>query len=354
MFDESDLLRFIEGECSPEDAAAIQAWIAADPRRGELLDELRALWRLTGDATRRWDVTGARERLLRARAGPWHERRGLSRPVAGDEPPRRASASPSWEWMRPWRAVPRPARIAAAVALLIAGAALWHLRSPVAPAPFRGYATPRGQRLALSFPDGSRVLLGVDSRLRVPHDYGVRARAVELEGEAYFTVRRDSARPFFVRTAHGTAEVLGTEFDVRAYPEEASLQVVVAAGGVALRGPKGGGSVPLTLGPRDRGVIDARGGATLTPNVSLDVHLAWTRGMLAFDEAPLASVLAQLERWYDLEFHGEDRSLEEERITISFTTESVDEALTALARVLNVRFTRVHRLVQLVPLDSRQ
>src|SRR5438094_1557532 len=67
MIEESDLLRLVEGDCSPTEAAAIQAWIAADPARGELLDELRAVWRLTGDLARPWDVGAARGRLLRAR-----------------------------------------------------------------------------------------------------------------------------------------------------------------------------------------------------------------------------------------------------------------------------------------------
>ena len=65
MFEDSDLLRLVEGECSPEEARAIQAWIAADPARGELLDQLRAVWRLTGATSRPWDLAGARDRLLR-------------------------------------------------------------------------------------------------------------------------------------------------------------------------------------------------------------------------------------------------------------------------------------------------
>lgn len=64
---ESDLLRFVEGDCSPDEAAAVQAWIVADPRRGELLDELRVVWRLTGSTTRSWAVAETRFRLLRTR-----------------------------------------------------------------------------------------------------------------------------------------------------------------------------------------------------------------------------------------------------------------------------------------------
>ena len=339
MIDESDLLRFIEGECTPEEAIAIQRWLSADPRRAELLEELRAVWRLTGDATRDWKVPEARRRLLEARnhtSGP----RGLEL-VPGS---RKYAATPSWS--AAW-----PLRIAVAIGLAVAGAAFWALHTREAPS--REYATAAGQRSELTLSDGSRVVLGVATRLRVPGDYGARERAVELEGEAYFIVRHDARRPFMVRTRHGTTEDLGTEFDVRAYPEEAELRVVVAAGSVAIRPAGGTGAVALTLRPRDLALIDARGEATVTTGVTLENHIAWIRGRLVFDDAPLRAVVAQLERWYDLDMQA-DPALDDERLTISFTTESPDEALAALAKVLNVRVTRAGRSVRLVSVSSRQ
>jgi ferric-dicitrate binding protein FerR (iron transport regulator) len=351
MIKQSDLLRLIEGECSAEEAAAIQAWVAADPRRGEVLDQLKAVWRVSGVGTRDWGFEEARDRLLEARdrstrePGPFPVRsRAVSAPPPG-APARRAL--PARRWVALWPA-------AAAAALVLAGTVVWRLRTPAATA--REYATARGQRAELSFSDGTRVLLGVDSRLRVSRDYGVRERAVELEGQAYFVVRHDSGRPFRVHTRRGTTEDLGTAFDVRAYREEPYLQVVVAAGHVALRGARGGAtdSVALTLKPRDRAVIDARGNATTMAGVSLQQYLAWTRGALVFNDAPLASVLTQLGRWYDLDIEPGDRSLDDERLTISFTTQSADEALTALAKVLDARVTRVERLVRLTSGHPRQ
>ncbi len=346
MIEYSDLLRLVEGECSPEEAAAIQAWVAADPARGELLDQVRALWRLTGDPSRPWDLAGARDRLLRVRGRHAAQRSGgLPARSRATGFLRMARAGPLPVWRRVWVASPWVLRIAVTLVLVIAGWAAWQRGAP--PVPAREYVTAPGQRLAVSFSDGSRVLLGVASRLRVPRDYGVRTRAVELEGEAYFVVRHDPAHPFLVRTAHGTTEDLGTEFDVRAYREERSLQVIVAAGRVALRRTEGADS--LLLRPRDRGVIDAGGTVTIISGVSLKHYLAWIRGTLQFDDAPLGGVLAQLERWYDLEIQTTDRSLERERLTISFTTASPDEALSALARVLGVRFTRDDRVVRLIP-----
>src|SRR5256886_16756487 len=69
-------------------------------------------------------------------------------------------------------------------------------------------------------PESSRVLLSGGPRLREPRDFGLRARAVELDGEAYFVVRHNPRRRFLVRTRQGVTEDLGTSFDVRARSEE--------------------------------------------------------------------------------------------------------------------------------------
>jgi transmembrane sensor len=336
--EQSDLLRFVEGDCSPDEAVAIQAWIAADPQRGELLDEIRAVWRLTGSATRPWVVAEARIRLLRSRGR--HAAQGSAGFSARPRPLRRAG--PRFGMVR----------IAAAITCVVAGTLVWRLRPRVAP--FREYATQPGQRLQLDLPDSSRVLLSVGTRLRVPRDFGVSARAVELDGEAYFVVRHDPRRPFLVRTRRGVTEDLGTSFDVRAYPEDDYLQVVVAAGQVALRaGRGGGGDSLLSLRSRDRGVLDARGVLRATSGVSLGDYLGWTRGTLVFHDAPLDEVVTQLERWYDVDIAVSGVTGSDERLTIAFATRSVDEALAMLAQVVDARWTRSGRTARLTPSRRR-
>jgi len=243
-----------------------------------------------------------------------------------------------------------PAIAAAAIAVLVVGSLRVFFNRPVG-AP-HAYATARGQLSSLTLPDGSRVLLGADTRLRVPRDYGVSSRTVDLEGEAYFAVEYDAKRPFIVRTEHGSTQDLGTEFAVRAYRQDA-VEVVVAEGRVALRGVKRADSVLVTLHPRERAVLDSSGGAMVTRDVPLANYLAWTRGALMFDDVPLAHVIAQLERWYDLEIEV-DEALADERVTISFMAKSADEAVKALAQVLDVRATRAGRLVRFMPVHARQ
>ena len=160
MIEDSDLLRLVEGECSPEEARAIQAWIAADPARGELLDQVRAVWRLTGETSRPWDLAGARDRLLRVSGRHAAQR-------SGGFPARSQAtgimnivrAGPLPVSGRAWVASPWVLRIAVTLVLVIAGRAAWQRRAPAVPA--RDYVTAPGQRLAVWFSDGSRVLLGV-------------------------------------------------------------------------------------------------------------------------------------------------------------------------------------------------
>jgi ferric-dicitrate binding protein FerR (iron transport regulator) len=186
----------------------------------------------------------------------------------------------------------------------------------------------------------------VGTRLRVPREFGVRDRVVELDGEAYFVVRHDPHRPFLVRTRRGVTEDLGTSFDVRAYPGDNYLQVVVAAGRVALRARD---SV-LSLRSRERGVLDAHGVLRATSGVSLGDYLAWTRGTLVFHDAPLGEVVAQLGRWYAVDIDVSGAVAAGGRLTISFATRSVDEALATLAQVVDARWTRSGRMVRLTPL----
>src|SRR2546430_14443728 len=125
MIKQSDLLRLIEGECSPEEAAAIQAWVAGDARRGELLDELRAVWRVSGEGTRDWGLAEARERLLDAR----------NRAARGPGPfPERSRALSTRGAAAPRAGAPRPPSgpVGRTGPLTLAGAGVRRLRAPAA------------------------------------------------------------------------------------------------------------------------------------------------------------------------------------------------------------------------------
>jgi transmembrane sensor len=232
-------------------------------------------------------------------------------------------------------------------------------KAAVTAAPAREVVTRRGERAAFNLVDGSRVILGAESRLSIPAAYNRpgTARELHLEGQGYFTVVHDSLRPFRVNTTLGVAEDLGTEFVVSTYPEARGMRVVVASGRVALRQAKGGrapsaDSLPLvTLSPGDLARLDSTGTATVR-RVDPASYVAWTEGRLVFNGAPLSDVIPQLARWYDLDIRLADSSLWARRLTASFRDQSVSQVLDLMALSLALKVERNGRIITLRPSSS--
>jgi ferric-dicitrate binding protein FerR (iron transport regulator) len=225
-----------------------------------------------------------------------------------------------------------PGAIAAVVAVTIT---LWlfgplesGLQEASPPRP-ETFVTQKGQRTSLRLPDGSQVRLNVDSRLTVPPSFGEENRVVRLEGEAFFEVRDDSTRPFIVRTEGAVTRVVGTAFDVGAYPEEDEIKVAVAEGRVSLHAeqpaaPQEPADEKDATAPEEadrsadrQNVVLAKNQVSLIPRSGepivrrekdLSEHLAWMDGQLAFEDAPFEEVARRLERWYDLEIAVEEGS----------------------------------------------
>src|SRR3989454_8202263 len=267
------LARYLDGTASPEGHAAVEAWIRTDPARQAVVATLQAAW--DADARRLgapYDVDAAWRRFESGYGGPKRSGR--------------------------WNLA-----IAAAVvaAVMAAGAAWWLGRDArsVAQAPAtREYATPRGRRAVLRLLDGTEITLNADSKLRAPVTFAVGHRDVYLEGEAYFSVVHDAARPFIVHTAGGAVRDIGTRFGVHAYGDAARERVAVVEGAVALAGTS----------PR-AGQVATRlrtGAGRVLPGAKVPDEAAWTRGPLVFATGPLGGAAEALTRWYDPDVRAPD------------------------------------------------
>lgn len=165
---------------------------------------------------------------------------------------------------------------------------------------------PRGGEYLLVLSDGTKVWLNADSELKYPVVFGKKRREVTIVGEAYLEVVRDTTRPFVVRTAMGSVEVLGTKFNVQAYRGEQRLVTTLVEGAVACRQFKGDRSVVLK--PDQQVVIDATGiGEVRT--VKTGIYTGWKNGMFVFENERLEDILNQLSRWYDIEVFYSDMQL---------------------------------------------
>lgn len=323
------LARYVAGQSSPAEAVEVERWIGLDPDRRQAVRDMQAIWANAEVAPSGWDVAAAWREL-----SPRLDRAVVTPPV------RRRPLRFTLAWSL---------GAAAAVALLVGLGLLSRFglpSRPGAPVAMRQYVTARGQRAAFGLKDGSRVVLSVASRLRVPADYGKRERNLYLEGEGYFEVRHDPARRFAVHTANTVTEDVGTRFGVRSYEGDATVQVVVAEGRVAVR--------PQAAAPGSAGALvtqgqlasaTAGGAVAVRERVDVDRYLGWTEGRLSFDNTPLGDALPQLGRWYDLDLRLGDASLGARPLTATFKDQTTTQVLDLVAQALDLRLKREGRTV---------
>lgn len=167
--------------------------------------------------------------------------------------------------------------------------------------------TDKGQRTIITLEDGTKVWLNAESRLVYPKSFTNHTqREVFLEGEGFFDVARDTAKPFLVHTDGVVIKVLGTSFNVKSYADDNFIQTTLVEGKVTLASI--GESVrELTLAPNQMAVFDKTTRKLLVddkPNT--DAHVGWTDGKLVFEDQPLSEIIVALERWYNVKFIVED------------------------------------------------
>jgi transmembrane sensor len=326
--------RYVAGDAHPEEIERVRRWLGADPSRQQVVDDIR----------RFYDI-GGRRPPMRTADDAWRaaaQAMRPARPVAPQLTPRR------------WNA---PLSAAAAVVLVALGVAVapriqrtlerGHSQVAVSPAPARVFATQRGQRAEIRLTDGTLVTLAAESRLTIPAAFDSLDRAVVLEGQGYFDVASDTARPFVVRTHTAVVRDLGTRFNVRAFANESKVRVVVTQGKVELGHILSFADSARALVAGDLGMVDENGTVAVSKGVDTTHFVSWTRGVLAFDRTPVPEALADFARWYDLEVHLSDPSLKKLTLTVSLRNRSLAEALDVVALLLHADVARNGRVVTL-------
>ena len=206
--------------------------------------------------------------------------------------------------------------------------------APGAAAVYNTMTTPRGRQFQLVLPDGSHVWLNAASSLRYPTVFTGGQRMVELSGEAYFEIAKDEAKPFVVSVKGMRVQVLGTAFDLMAYPDEAAVNTTLITGAVRVATPK----TSLVLNPDQQASLQDSAGRFTVSKPNLKEVLAWKNGRFRFDGAKITAIMRQIARWYDvdIEYSGEPPS-NEFNGSIS-RAEYAQKLLDALERTGNVHF----------------
>jgi ferric-dicitrate binding protein FerR (iron transport regulator) len=164
-------------------------------------------------------------------------------------------------------------------------------------------STPRGGQYQVVLPDGSQVWLNAASSLRFPVAFTGKDRPVTLTGEAYFEVAQQADKPFIVRTRGMQVNVLGTHFNVMAYPDEGHVKTTLVEGAVSVSQ----GNATSLMKPGQQASINDNGSNFNISRPDLEDVMAWKEGEFRFRKTDISMIMRQIARWYDvdIEYKGD-------------------------------------------------
>ncbi|WP_212005911.1 FecR family protein [Chitinophaga sp. HK235] len=159
-------------------------------------------------------------------------------------------------------------------------------------------STPRGGQFKIKLPDGTAVWLNAASSISYPTAFTGEERSVSVTGEVYFEVAPNARQPFTVKVNNMEVLVLGTHFNINAYPDENTMNTTLLEGAVLVRA----GSQYKQLDPGQQArVAPGRDEITFVKRVDTNSIMAWRNGYFSFEEADIPTVMRQLARWYNIE-----------------------------------------------------
>ena len=164
---------------------------------------------------------------------------------------------------------------------------------------------PKGKRSSLLLADGSKIWVNSGTTVEFPSVFENRKeRKIKIEGEIYIEVEKDTQRPFLISTPDFEVSVLGTKFNISAYPEDSVQHVTVSEGMVSVVSGKENQKNLITKNQQLR-ITEMR--QTKVNNVDVSLYTSWIDGILKFESEPLKNILTRLARYYDLNLEcGDD------------------------------------------------
>ncbi|RZK79530.1 MAG: DUF4974 domain-containing protein [Pedobacter sp.] len=297
---ENLLLRYKEGKCTAEEQTALERWF----------DEQAA----TGDFTLEQDEEQTTRRLIKER-------------IDKELQPGKKN----------WKTVFK----VAAVFLLIVNVLFYfntEIRDIADPVVYVEKQVAAHQQLKITLSDGSIVWLNENSRFRYPEKFNRSSREVTLlEGEAYFDIHHDKEKPFLVKSGKTTTKVLGTAFNIRAYPFLSSVDIAVTRGKVSVS--KDGSNENVFLLPNEKVSVDNSSGTLKKSTVDAEGITSWKQGNMVFNNETLEDVCAMLEHKFNVTIHFKQQELKDYRLTAGFSKEdSLGEILLILSKTNNLSY----------------
>lgn len=204
---------------------------------------------------------------------------------------------------------------------------------------------PGGADYAVELADGTIARLNCETELRYPVRFVGKERRVYLDGEAFFEVAKNAEMPFIVETKQMQVEVTGTQFDVKAYAEDETMQATLVEGGVEVCA-YGAGSKPVALTPSQQYVLDVQTRQAEVKKVDVQLYTGWVEGMFVFKNQRLEDVMTMLARWYSVDVFYIGESVKDIRLSANLGRyEHIDKILDIIQETNKIGFSRKGNVV---------
>jgi transmembrane sensor len=188
--------------------------------------------------------------------------------------------------------------------------------------------TPAGMRSQVVLPDGTKMWLNAESKIRYSIPFTSGFRTIELTGEAFLDVAKNESSPFVVKSGGTTIQVTGTEFNLKSYPDEDQLEVALLEGSVKFSfTSKNNQQKYIALKPGDYLTFYKVYETIRKTNTNLEKFVAWHYNTLVLDETPMEEVARLLERWYGVKVTLVGQDLKKYKFTTTFENESISQVL---------------------------
>lgn len=205
---------------------------------------------------------------------------------------------------------------------------------------------PKGQVNQVFLADGTRIWVNSQSKVTLPSVFASNERVVKLSGEAFFEVARDANRPFRVEVKGQQIEVLGTSFNVRAYPNQKEIQTTLSSGKVQLVA----GNQRATLEPGEQSSFNQETNQLVIHKVNPINFNSWKEGRFEFQNEDLVEVFKVVERWYDVEIKYKEKDFKGMRFSgVIKRNKDVQHFLNLLNHSIPIQYKNDLDVVTIVP-----
>jgi transmembrane sensor len=345
------IVQYLTDTISNVDNDSLKSWIKASGENQNFFDEYCNVWLATKSVSNKleFDVTSAYSHFL-------------------DRVSQYEAKAEEYSFLDKAKQIILSVYKIAAILILtfcLGGAAYWVLskNSGTKLLSYQEITAPLGSKTEIVLPDQSKVILNAGSKLKYSSDYGTVKREVILDGEGYFTVAHDKTRKFIVKAGKMEIIALGTQFNVKAYNTEKTIETTLVEGSVQIqRELTGKGNDPKSniiaiLKPNQRLIIykneDYLKNLTTPANILLEqgidlrALISWKENRWIIKSQTLGDLASQIERKYNVVVNFEDNHIKQFHFSGTFQNESIEQVLTAISFSSPVAFNIKGRNISL-------